>query len=638
MTPSPSNPAVESLAAAARAFLRGHPPFDGMEDEALRFLSSRLTLAYYPKDTPIFAPAQGKPRHFFMVQRGRVLRADGNSAENAPVTTLGAGECFPIGALVEDVPGESSYTAGTDTFCYQLPAADFAELLQRSPRFHDYATRHLASMLRESRRLLAMRTANFAWEQHAMSRPLRSLVQRAPVSCTMDAPLNDALRAMAEARTGSILVVGRDGALAGILTRHDVLDRVALARRDLDTPVGEVMTPNPKTLPAEASAYDATLLIAREGIRHIPVMDGNTLIGVVTERDLFALARASVRGIHRTIAGATETAALQHAAGEIRGLARDLLAQGLAAEQLTTIVSTLNDALTARIIDLERARHALDGIEWCWLAFGSEGRYEQTISTDQDNGIVFADPAAGSPDGARARLLPFAQAVNRTLDACGFPLCKGNIMAGNPECCLSLAEWRARFSGWVNAPTGGPLLNAVIFFDFRPLHGQQGIADALRAGLLELAQARPVFLRALAAYALESEPPLGLISDFRTEDAPGAPDTIDLKKAGARLFVDAARVLALAAAVPHTNTAQRLRQAGARIRMQPEEIASATEAFFFIQGLRLRAQLLAAGGEGAASPNRIDPARLNEVDRRVLKESFHQAQKLQRRLALDYQL
>jgi len=641
MTPAAPNPAAESLAATARAFLRGHLPFDGMEDDALRFLTRSLTLAYYPKGTPIFSPGEGRPRHFYLVQRGLVQRADGNTAGdpagNAPVTTLGAGECFPIGALVEDTPGESSYTAAADTFCYLLPAADFAELLRRSPRFHDFATRHLASMLRESRRLLAQHAAGSAWDQQAMNRSLRSLLHRAPVSCTPDEPLDNALRAMAEARTGSILVVDRDGRLAGILTRHDVLDRVALARRDPATPVSEVMTPRPKTLPAEASACDAALLIAREGIRHVPVMDGDALIGIVTERDLFALQRTSMRGINRTIAGAAEPGALRHAAGEIRRLARDLLTQGLAVEQLTLIISTLNDALTRRIIELEQGRHALDGIEWCWLAFGSEGRYEQTISTDQDNGIVFAESVGRSPDEARARLLPFAQAVNLTLDACGFPLCKGGIMAGNPSCCLSLSEWHRQFESWINTPTAAPLLNAVIFFDFRALHGRDELADAMRAPLLDLARARPAYLRALAEYAIEAGPPLGLISDFETEDAPGAPGTIDLKKSGARLFVDAARVLSLAAATSHTNTAHRLRQAGTRIHMSPEEISSATEAFFFIQTLRLRAQLL-AGGHGEASPNRIDPAKLNEVDRRILKESFRQAQKLQRRLALDYQL
>lgn len=632
------NPAAESLTTAALAFLRRYPPFDEMEDDALRFLVTRLSLAYYPKDAVIFAPGQGEPQWFYLIQRGLVQRADAGPAGAPTLTTLRPGESFPIGALLERQPGESGYTAAADTFCYQLPAAAFGELLHLSPRFQDFATRYLAALLRESRRLLAMQAVSLAGEQQAMNRPLRSLVRRPAVCCAPDTPIGEALRTMAAARTGSILVNNPDGSLAGILTRHDVLDRIALARRDLGAPVGDVMTPRPRTLPAEASAYEAALLIAREGIRHVPVMDGDKLVGVVTERDLFALQRASMRGINVTIARAADRGALAHAAGEIRRLARDLLVQGLAAEQLTLIISTLNDALTRRIIELERAGHALDDIEWCWLAFGSEGRYEQTISTDQDNGIVFADNPLQQPDETRARLMPFALAVNRTLDACGFPLCKGGIMASNPQCCLSLAEWNRRFENWIHFPTEGSLLNAAIFFDFRPLHGRHDLAEALRASLLEPARARPAFLRALALYALESAPPLGLISDFQTEDVPGAPGTLDLKKSGARLFVDAARVLSLAAATPHTHTAHRLRQAGPEIGMSEEEIASATEAFFFIQNLRLREQLLAGPRGEPRSPNRIDPGELNEVDRRILKECFRQAQKLQRRLALDYQL
>jgi CBS domain-containing protein len=96
--------------------------------------------------------------------------------------------------------------------------------------------------------------------------------------------------------------------------------------------------------------------------------------------------------------------------------------------------------------------------------------------------------------------------------------------------------------------------------------------------------------------------------------------------------VDVARVLALAAQVPHTNTAQRLRNAGAKLGLSGAEIGSAVDAFYFVQMLRLRAQLLAAKAAGA---NRIRPAELNEVDASMLKESFRQARKLQSRLALD---
>lgn len=634
-TPPPAPP--DSLIAATLAFLRQYPPFDGMEAEPLRFAAARLSLAYYPKGTPLFEPARGKPDHLFVIQRGLVQRVEGDPGGNAPITTLRAGECFPIGALVEGSPGDSTFTAAADTFCYQLPAADFGELLRRSSRFHDFATRRLASLLNASRRQLAMRAASSAWEQQAMTRSLRSLIRREPVCCAPETTVGEALRAMSAARVGSILVVDRGGSLTGIVTRRDVLERVALPGRKPGEPVSSVMTPRPKTLPAEASAHEAAVLIAREGIRHVPVMDGGGPIGVVAEHDLFTLQQVTARGINQMIANAGDEAALRQAAGEIRTLARDLLVQGLDAEHATLIISTLNDALTRRIIELEQARQGVDGIEWCWLAFGSEGRYEQTVSTDQDNGIVFdAGPAAAND--VRAALLPLAHAVNRTLDACGFPLCKGNIMAGNPQCCLSLEEWRQQFADWIHAPAGQQLLNAVIFFDFRPLHGAERLANTLRASLLDMAASRPAFLHELARYALEAGPPLGLFSEFDTEDAPGAPGTIDLKKSGARLFVDAARVLALAASIPHTNTAERLRQAGARLGMGADEVASATEAFFFIQTLRLRGQLAGDRRQARASPNRLDPARLNEVDRRILKESFRQARKLQSRLALDYQL
>jgi CBS domain-containing protein len=395
------------------------------------------------------------------------------------------------------------------------------------------------------------------------------------------------------------------------------------------------MTPNPLTLPAEASAYEAALLIADRGVRHIPVCDGHQLIGVVTERDLFALQRVSVRGIHRAIADARSVDDLKRTASDIRRLARSMLGQGVSAEHMTLIISTLNDALVRQVLETQASRFNLDGIRWNWLAFGSEGRYEQTISTDQDNGLIFEGGADGE-EATRARLLPFAQAVNRALDECGFPLCKGNIMAGNPDWCLSAEEWRGRFDQWIANTDSQALLSAVIFFDFRSLYGDDSLANDLREHLVESARGNRRFQRQLAQYALESKPPLGLISDFVTEDEGEDRGTIDLKKSGARLFTDAARVLALAAGVMHTNTVQRLRQAASALQMPAGEIASIVEGFYFIQTLRLRGQLSTEPGQH--NPNRLNPATLNEVDRRILKESLRQLRKLQSRLTLDYQL
>lgn len=619
-------------AVSAAAFLRLHPPFDKLEPDALEFMVGRLALGYYAKGTVIAAPDQGEPAFFHIIQRGlvHVTPAD-NDPGTRGVLALGPGECFSVGALLEKRPVTSRYVAAADTFCYQLAAADFSALLQRSSRAQEFATRYLASLLQESRQMLKIRFASMAAEEQAINRTLRSLIGRAPVSCTLDTPIDTALRMMHEAKIGSMIVVTPAGEPLGIFTRHDILDRVVLSHADLQKPIATVMTAAPHTIPAESSAHDAALAMAHYGIRHLPILDGGKLIGVVTERDLFALQRVSMREIRRTIAGSNDLPALVESARDIRRLASHMLRQGGSAEQITQIISTLNDALARRLIKQEQERHAIPELNWCWLAFGSEGRYEQTLASDQDNGLIFADSQDLPEEAMRERLLPFAQSVNQALDACGFPLCKGGIMAGNPRWCLSLREWRERFAGWIRDPEPEALLRAEIFFDFRPLYGRDPLADALREHLLQLTRDDNRFLRALAEAALRSGPPLGLLRDFVVEEEGEHRGTINLKLSGARLFVDAARIFGLAASVPATSTEQRLRLGGGRLGMPAAEIDAFIEAFYFIQLLRLR-----ASDSGAL--NRVDPDTLNEVDRRILKESFRQARKLQTRLALDYQL
>ena len=618
-------------------FLRQHPPFCQMDDSSLQFLAANVVLGYYPKGTVILKPDQPPPKTFHIIQRGTVQLVPFNAAhsDDALPVAMGPGECFSVSAMLENRPVIAPYTAVADTFCYELPAELFPELLNRSQVFREFTTEFLTSMLRESRRLIKLNYNATSGEQQTMSRTLRSLIVRQPVTCKPETPIGDVLRVMQGRKIGSMLVVDEESHAVGIFTRHDVLDRVALAQCSLEQPVSEVMTPNPLTLSAESSAYEAALLIADRGIRHIPVCDGGRLLGVITERDLFALQRVSVRSINRTIAGAQSIDDLRKSAADIRRLARNMLGQGVSAEHMTLIISTLNDTLVRQVLNIEETRFDLKGLHWSWLAFGSEGRYEQTISTDQDNGLIF-DNRGDDPDAVRARLLPFAQAVNRALDACGFPLCKGNIMAGNPLWCLSAKEWRERFNQWVANTDPQALLSAVIFFDFRILYGSDDLVQSLRQHLVDLAAGNSRFQRQLAQYALETAPPLGLISDFVTDDDGEGRGTINLKKSGARLFTDAARVLALAAGVAHTNTVQRLRQAAVKLQIPAGEVDAIVEGFYFLQTLRLRGQVFAEPAN--RDPNRINPSNLNEVDRRILKESLRQLRKLQSRVALDYKL
>ena len=621
-------------------FLRRHAPFDRMEAEALRFLGERLVTAFYPAESEILTPEDGPPRFLYIVYRGKV---QARHVANVAVTeystlTLGPGEGFPIGAISAERASTNRYVALEDSYCLQLPAADFLRLQEISPVFQIFCTRYIASLVSQSREQLQAQFSQRAAEQQTMNTSLSKLVKKDPVFVAPDVPTRHALEKMVESGVGCMAVAGADEKPVGVLTQSDILKRIVLPGFDLTRPIAEVMTAPPHTLSANASAYDAALEMATHGVRHILVVDSeDKLKGVVSERDLFALQRIGLRQIRSSIESASDVQSMQRASRDIRQLALNLLAQGIGAEQLTQFISALNDALTRRIIELNLERHDLYGVEYAWLAFGSEGRHEQTLSTDQDNGILYVLPEWADKEPLKLRLLEFAKDVNNDLAACGFPLCTGNIMASNPDLCLTFEEWREKFGTWIREPHPEALLNATIFFDYRVLYGDEKLAYKLRHWLLSMTGGNPAFLKAMATNALDVSPPLGKIRDFITDEDPKHPGSIDLKKFGARLFVDAARVLALRTGVDATSTVQRLRQGGLRIGMPAEELSAMADGFHFIQLLRLRHQHLDTD-HGAPGDNRVKPDDLNELDRRILKEAFRQARKLQLRLKLDYQL
>ncbi|MDP1606981.1 MAG: DUF294 nucleotidyltransferase-like domain-containing protein [Rhodocyclaceae bacterium] len=467
--------------------------------------------------------------------------------------------------------------------------------------------------------------------------PLAAMIRRKPITVTPESSLREAVLLMSEHRIGSIIVVEPESNRPlGIFTLRDLLHRVAAKHYDLDQMVMSVMSGSGLlALNWRATIYQAALMMARHGVHHIIVVDAtDKLVGLVSQEDIYELQSGGGKAISGAIRGARDLEGLISAAEDIRRLAERTLAEGGAAEALTQLISSLNDHLVVRLIELTKLEFTLPKVPWAWLAFGSEGRFEQTLSTDQDNGLVFAAPASEA-EAVRQALLPFAAEVNRRLDACGFPLCKGNVMASNPELCLSLDEWHQRYASWLRSTTPQALLNATIYFDFRPLYGDEALAGELAEWLRKNIPGATLFLRFMAENALRTQPPLGLIRDFTFDDHKDFPRTIDLKANGTRLFVDTARILALANGIGETGTPQRLRAAAEKGKIGRDDVAAIIDGFFFLQKLRLRQQ---QEGSPMGLVNRIDPEKLNELDRFVLKEAFKQAKKLQNRIRLDYRL
>ncbi len=547
-------------------FLRRFVPFDRMSDASLAFLVARLTEARFAKDATILATHSGPVGHLHIIERG-LVGSRPNNVQADPDRTLGPGELFPVGALSAGGTTTKVFTALQDTVCLLLARSDFLELRSASPEFERYCTQAITETLRQSLESLYGQYSQRAAEQQTLTRTLAELIRNPPVACAATAPLREAAQRMADARVRTIIALDGDGAPVGMFTLVDLLRRVVLAGRTLDTPLHDVMTAPLVTLPASATAAEGMHVMAARGVRQIAVVDNGRLAGVINERDLFALQRVSMRQVNEELHNADTIDKLKEAGDDIRRLTQNLLAQGVGAEPLTRTIASLNDALSRRAIEIVLPRHDLAGIDWCWLALGSEGRSEQTFATDQDNALLFA--AGDEHDAAerQARLLAFAREVNASLDRLGFPLCTGNVMAGNPELCLSTEAWKAKFLGWIRQPTPQALLNANIVFDFRPLYGNLTLCTELRDWLFRYSEANPTFLRLMVQNALGVEPPLGLIRTFVVDDDAPFKGTLDLKTRGTRIFVDCARVFSLAHGIAETGTAARLRQAGERLHV-----------------------------------------------------------------------
>ena len=619
-------------------FLRKYPPFNQMDSAQLAYLVEHCQLRFYAAGESIIKPGDGPVQHFYIVKQGLVVGERPHSARRGTETTfeIASGECFPLAALLGERATRTEHLAGEDTFCLLLGKDAFVRLFAQSAPFRDFALRGVSSLLDQVNQQVQLRAAENLGAQYSLDTTLRELALQQPVTCSAATPLRDAVRRMHEQHVGSIVIVDESERPAGIFTLRD-LRRVVADGESLEQPISALMTQRPFHLPPEASAFDAALAMTERHIAHVCLVEHERLVGVVSERDLFSLQRVDLVHLARTIRHAGRIETLVALRSDIRLLVERMLAHGASSTQITQLVTLLNDHTVCRVIELVLEELGDPGVPFSWLCFGSEGRREQTLHTDQDNGILFEADSPEQAEHMRQRLLPVARRINQRLAECGFALCRGNIMAGNPELCLSRREWAQRFAAFVREATPESLLASSIYFDLRVVWGdEQGCAQLRRQLLADVAD-NSLFQRLMAANALRHRPPLGRFRDFVVARKGAEKDTFDLKEEGLTPFVDGARLLALAHGVEDSSTLRRFAELVRLEVIDAQDGAAYEEAYHFIQQARLQLHQQQAAQDLPLS-NRLDPDSLNHLDRRILRESFRQAQRLQASLALRYQL
>ncbi|TXG86198.1 MAG: CBS domain-containing protein [Thermomicrobiales bacterium] len=623
---------VDFILAAEVSRISSIHPFDKIPLDRLKSLFRHARIAFFRGGSVILHPEVPKPSPcFWVVREGRVqsraVRSEGVSLQASP---LQIGSMFPLEILLERQSADT-FCAEVDCFLWEFDRPTIAQWMSE-PRL----VRWVAELLYEATERFSCAAADLAttrWHtDQALALPIHTFGSSALACASPEDSVRHAAATMRERGTGSVLVGPPDAPL-GIVTQGDLVTRCLAEGKSVDIPLSEVMTPAPVSIDESATVLETGIEMAQHRFRRLLLRnERDGITGIVSERDLFRAQQDGLTSVFRPIDEARTVNEVANAAGRARDFEQRVFRQGMDTGQFMRLVSSFNDRIVRRllaILSVDLPIHT----EYCWLAFGSEAREEQGFVTDQDNGVVFRAPSSSDVSVVREQILEFARKANAALDTCGFSLCKGNIMAGNPDLCLTLDEWKDRFTSWIHATTPSALLNATIFFDMRPIFGDGWLAEAMHEHLLLEARGNTIFLHHLAANALEVSPPLGKISRFATMGGREG-ETIDFKTQGSRLFVDVARIYALGNGVKAANTTSRLRIAGQRIRRSSSAVEGDVAAFNFVQSIRLGQQLdsLKHGGDA----NKANPYTLDELKQRILRESLRQAESLQNRLRLDY--
>ena len=447
---------------------------------------------------------------------------------------------------------------------------------------------------------------DFPQPENNLGLPVKYLVKRAPIFVEPVATVAQAARTMHEALIGSVLVADDP---PGIVTDRDLRGRVLAAGLGPETPVRQVMTRPLKTLDSDAPVFMALQLMLEEHIHHLALVEEGKIVGVISSTDLLRHEATGAFYLRRTLDSVENPAELAHYSREVAGMVQTLFRGGLGAVQIGQIVSSLNDALVKRLVSLAERELGPAPTDFAWIVFGSEGRLEQTLLTDQDNALVYEVASSEAHTYFKA----LAKQVVDGLTQVGFPLCPGGYMATN--WCKPRNEWQSLFASWVRTPKPLALLEAAIFFDFRPVAGSLSLAPL--EDILAAAETEKLFIAHAAQEALTWGPPLGFFNRIRSDHG-----MVDLKKGGIGPIVNLARVGALAAGSRERSTLERLVTAGnSGLLFKREDAALLAETFEFLLHVRLRQQL-AALQTNQPIDHKVRLDALSALERRHLKEAF----------------
>ncbi len=576
------------------------PPFDRLSPAEQQRLEQSLDLGVFARDSVILGQDEPADALFVIIQG---LVHERQAGEVAAV--YGAHDSFDMKALFGSNPGRS-FVAAEDTICHLIPRQILVELARDNAAFGDIICQDFADKLRA----LAGERSNREMAALTMAR-IRQAYLHPAVFVEAGASLYDAALAMRQNQISSVLVRDGDparGGRIGILTGTDLRDLVVLDGRPVESPVGPLARYALLTLDRDDLLFNALILMTKHSVRRVVVTEQGAVVGVLEQIDLLAVLSNHSQVITLQVEHACNPEELRQASHDILGLIRTLHGTGVKVPFIADLVTELNRKIFRKLFELLAPPDLLANA--CLIVMGSEGRGEQLLKTDQDNGLILRD---GYECPALAEVT--AAFTNHLVDF-GYPPCPGRIMVSNPDWTRPLAGYKDALFHWIHRPDEAAQMNLAIFYDAAAVAGDAALLEEAKGYLLDRLQDNQMFFSAFARPTLAFDTPTGLFGGL-FERRRGEP--VDIKKAGIFPLVHGIRALALERHMTQTNTTERiwaLADKGVLDRAFAGELA---EAFSFLSTLRLKARVDTTTA-GTQTDNLVRPEELGKLERDQFKD------------------
>ncbi|MCC6488973.1 MAG: cache domain-containing protein [Candidatus Hydrogenedentes bacterium] len=466
-----------------------------------------------------------------------------------------------------------------------------------------------------------------------LNQPISAGMRPVPV-CSLDTRIEDAVELMMDASSDALVVTTESGATAGIVTDHDFRVRVVRTRHPVANSICEIMTAPVETISEDALVCEALQLMGEQQRNHLVVVDfQGKPAGIVGGAHLTHTLNYPPTALNASVARALNVAEVKRARGRLPFVVHSLLEAGTRPRTVARTVTGVSGQIVGRLLELAARDMGPAPLPYAWMAFGSEGREEQTLVTDQDNALVYADPDPDAAGAAEEYFRRLAERVCAQLDDIGYARCKGGMMADNPRWNGPLSHWKTEFTRWIAEPDPHELLQCNICFDLRCIHGESGLVGELLQHVLVQVRGRSSFFYNLAHSIQEARPSLGVLGHIRTDTSSGARNAVNLKAVLLPL-VGFARLYALRNGISETHTIDRLYALLDRRVLSPQLVRDLEQAYDLIMALRYRGQV-AALAAGDAPTNDVVPETLSAMELETLKLALNTIAFLHRKLETD---